>query len=116
MRYDASSGDDPFAKVKGLITDMISKLEQEAADAANEKAFCDEEMGKTKAKKDDLDSTVDKLTTKIDKDAAKSAELKRDVKDLEEELAALAKEQAEMDKMRQKNHAEFVQAKKDLEL
>merc|ERR1712139_294773 len=73
-------------------------------------------MAKTKAKKDELDSTVNKLTTKIDQDSAKSAELKQDVKDLEEELAALAKEQAEMDKMRQKNHAEFVQAKKDLEL
>merc|ERR1719440_1150786 len=116
MRYGSSGGDDPFVKVKGLITDMIAKLEQEAAEAANEKAFCDEEMGKTKAKKDELDSTVDKLTTKIDQDSARSAELKQEVKELEEELAALAKEQASMDKMRQKNHAEFVQAKKDLEL
>merc|ERR1712139_66147 len=102
--------------IKGLITDMIGKLEQEAAEAANEKAFCDEEMAKTKAKKDDLDSIVAKLTTKIDQDSARSAELKQEVKELEEELAALAKEQASMDKMRQKNHAEFVQAKKDLDL
>merc|ERR1739845_148127 len=53
---------------------------------------------------------------KIDQDTARSTELKQEVKELEEELAALAKEQASMDKMRQKNHAEFVQAKKDLEL
>jgi len=116
MRYGSTGGDDPFVKVKGLINDMIAKLEKEAAEAADEKKFCDEEMGKTKAKKDDLDSTVEKLTTKINQDSSKSVELKNDVKELESELAALASEQAEMDKMRQKNHAEFVQAKKDLEL
>ena len=76
--------------------------EQEAADSANEKAFRDEEIAKTKPKKDDLDSTVNKLTTKIDQDSSHSAELKQDVKELEEELPALAKEQAVMDKMHQK--------------
>merc|ERR1712151_522343 len=98
------------------ITDMITKLENEAAEAASEKAFCDEEMAKTKAKKDDLTGVSEKLSATVDQDTARSAELKQEVKELEEELAALAKEQAEMDQMRQKNHAEFVQAKKDLEL
>merc|ERR1712151_259901 len=42
VRYGASSGDDPFVKIKGLITDMITKLENEAAESASEKAFCDE--------------------------------------------------------------------------
>merc|ERR1712151_114445 len=42
VRYGASSGGDPFEKIKGLITDMISKLENEAAETASEKAFCDE--------------------------------------------------------------------------
>merc|ERR1719453_1687709 len=116
MRYGSTGGDDPFVKVKGLITDMISKLEKEAAEAADEKAFCDEEMAKTQAKKDDLDGVAEKLSTKLSQDKARSAELKEEVKELEEELAALAKEQASMDKMRQKNHAEFVQAKEDLEL
>merc|ERR1711953_594832 len=73
-------------------------------------------MAKTKAKKDDLTGVADKLSATVDQDSARSAELKQEVKELEEELAALAKEQAEMDQMRQKNHAEFVQAKKDLEL
>merc|ERR1712107_123602 len=66
--------------------------------------------------KDELSGVSEQLSTKIDQDTARSAELKGEVKELEEELAALAKEQAEMDQMRQKNHAEFVQAKKDLEL
>jgi hypothetical protein len=50
-KYGSAAGEDPFAKIKGLITDMIGKLEKEAEDDANEKAFCDEEMAKTEAKK-----------------------------------------------------------------
>merc|ERR1712129_625347 len=51
FRYGASNGDDPFVKVKGLIMDMISKLEAEADAEATEKAYCDEQLAKTEAKK-----------------------------------------------------------------
>merc|ERR1719265_3074597 len=53
-RYSASTGEDPFAKVKELITDMIAKLMKEAESEASFKAYCDEEMAKTKAKKEEL--------------------------------------------------------------
>merc|ERR1712113_334617 len=116
MRLGSSGGDDPFAKVKGLISDMISKLEAEADAEAEEKAWCDEQIAKTEEKKTDLESDIAKLTAKIDKASAKSAELKAEVKELQAELAALAKLQAEMDRIRQEEHAAFVQAKADLEL
>merc|ERR1719426_488814 len=44
MRLGAAAGEDPFAKVKGLITDMISTLESEAEEDASQKAYCDKEM------------------------------------------------------------------------
>jgi len=53
-----SSGGDPFAKVKGLIEDMIAKLEKEAGDEATEKAYCDEQMAKTQAKKGELEEDL----------------------------------------------------------
>merc|ERR1719498_2354254 len=71
-------GDDVFAKVKGLISDMIAKLEKEAEAEATEKAYCDEEISKTESKKSELEGVISKLTSKIDLAAAKSAELKGD--------------------------------------
>merc|ERR1719453_575112 len=91
MKYGGKSGDDPFAKVKGLIGEMITKLEKEAEAEATEKAYCDEQMAKTEAKKAELDDDIAKLTNKIDQNASKSAQLKADVKQLEADLAAAAK-------------------------
>jgi len=45
------SSDDPFAKVKGLISDMIVRLEESAAADATEKAYCDKETKETEEKK-----------------------------------------------------------------
>jgi hypothetical protein len=115
VRYGGKNGDDPFVKVKGLISDMIAKLEAEAEAEATEKAYCDEQMAKTQAKKEDLDATIAKLTSKIDKAAARSASLKEEVVELEKELAALAKTQAEMDKIRADEHADYTVAKSELE-
>merc|ERR1719420_1187605 len=114
VRYGGKHGDDPFAKVKGLIGDMIAKLEKEAEAEATEKAYCDEQMAKTEAKKADLEATIEKLTNKIDRAAARSASLKEEVVELELELRALAKTQAEMDKIRGEENANFNVAKAEL--
>jgi len=82
---------------------------------ASHKAYCDEEMSKTKAKKDELNADIEKLTSKIDVASARSAGLKEDVKKLQAEHAALQESQAEMDKVRDDTHKAFVQAKADLE-
>jgi len=116
IRYGNGNGEDVFGKIKGLITDMISKLENEADSDATEKAYCDEEMAKTEAKKAELDTTMESLSTKIDRASSKSAGLKEDVKELQSELAALAKETAEMDQMRNEQNANYRAAKSDLEL
>jgi len=115
IRYGAVSGADPFEKVKGLINEMIAKLVKEGEAAAGHKAYCDEEMGKTKAKKDELTADIEKLTSKIDEATSKSAELKEQVKELQKELADLADLQAEMDKVRADTHAAFVATKEELD-
>merc|ERR1719424_2266098 len=107
MRLGDAAGNDPFAKVKGLITDMIATLESEGEADASHKAFCDKEMSEATAKKDELTAESDKLSTKIAQDKAASAKLKEEVATLQQELASMAKAKAEADKVRAEEKASF---------
>jgi len=107
VRFNGGSRADIFGKIKGLISDMISKLEEEAEGDATEKAFCDKELGETNMKKDDKTAEIEKLSAKIDKMSAKSKQLKDEVATLQEELAKLTTSQAEMDKIRAEEKAVF---------
>merc|ERR1712127_297820 len=92
-RYGSSNGDSPFAKITGLIRDMIAKLEKEAGEEATEKAYCDEQIAKTEAKKGELEDDIAKQTSRIDRAAARSVQLKGEIKLLQSELASLTKDQ-----------------------
>merc|ERR1712127_513119 len=110
-----TSTTDPFAKVKGLISDMIESLE-EAADAdATEKAYCDKELAETRAKKEDKTAEIEKLTTKIDQMSARSAKLKEEVAALQKALADLMSSQAEMDKLRDEEKTAYTKNRAELE-
>merc|ERR1712085_46556 len=101
--------------VKGLISDMISKLEASADADATEKAYCDKELKETNEKNADKTSEIEKQTTRINQAAAESAKLKEEVATLEAELAGLAKSQAEMDKLRAEEKAAFEESSAELE-
>merc|ERR1740139_1728609 len=96
-----------FEKVKGLISEMIAKLEKQAGADATKKAFCDKELAESHAKKEDKSDEIEKLSTKIEQMSAKSAQLKEEVAALESELSTLSKSQAEMDKLRSEQKASF---------
>jgi len=98
---------DVFAKVKGLISSMIEKLLAEAQADATEKAYCDKEMAETETKKADKEAAIEKLSTQIDSMTAKSAKLKEEVARLQKELAALARAQGEMNKLRAEEKGAF---------
>jgi len=107
MKLDAAAGEDPFAKVKSLITDMIATLESDAEADASHKAYCDKETAEATAKKDDLTAESDKLSTKIAQDKAASAKLKEEVATLQSELASMAKAKSEADKLRSEEKAAY---------
>jgi len=115
IRYGSQAGEDPFAKIKSMISDMLAKLEQDAQDDATEKAYCDEEMAKTEAKKADLEGDVGVLSSKLDRATSASAKLKEEAAETQQELAALAKSGAQMDSLRAEERAAYASTKADLE-
>jgi len=107
---------DVFAKVKGLIQDMVATLESEAEEDATQKAYCDKETSEATAKKDDLTAQNDKLSTKIAQDKAASAKLKEQVATLQSELAGMAKAKAEADSLRAEEKAAFDKNSAEMEM
>lgn len=116
MRFSSGNGDDPFAKIKGLISDMIAKLEEAAEADATEKAYCDKEIAETQTKRADKTSEIEKLSTSIDQKSARSEKLKQEVTTLQKELAELAASQSEMDKIRSEENTAYKKNKAEMEL
>merc|ERR1712061_65770 len=115
IRFGSGSGDNPFAKVEGLIRDLIARLEAEGEADATHKAYCDKEIHESNVKRDDKTNEINKLSTAIDEMSARSAQLKEEVAALQKALADLAASQAEMDKMRQEEHADYVKNRAEME-
>merc|ERR1719159_2084896 len=110
----ASAG--PFDKVKGLISDMITKLVNEANAEATQKQFCDEEMSKSTEVKDDKSMTLDKLQSRLDKAATTKAKLEQLIGELEGEIAKLDAGTATATEIRTEEHATYLKASADYKM
>jgi len=100
MQLASVASSDPFVKIRGLIEEMIATLLKEAEEEATQKAFCDEEMGKSKKSQADKNSKIDKYQARIDKSSTAIEELDLSIKELEAEIAEIDKAQSEATKVR----------------
>merc|ERR1719262_1602017 len=89
---------------------MIDRLEKEAAEEADAKAFCDTETEKSRAKQADLLAKLDMHGVRIEKATANIDELKVQIKGLQEAMAAMDASEAEATSLRQNEHAEYLKA------
>ena len=111
MAHMASA--DPFAKIKGMINEMIEKLLNEANEEATHKAFCDEELSKSRASQAEKSSKLDKYSARADTATTTIAELEEAIKGLEGEVAEMDAAQAEAGKIRNEEYEDYVKASKD---
>jgi chromosome segregation ATPase len=109
----AASQNDEFSKVRGLVEAMIARLTQEAAEEADAKSFCDTETAKSKAKQADLSAKADMHAARVEKGTAEKAKLEGEVKQIQEQLAAMDAGQAEATKLRSEEKAAYKQASSD---
>jgi len=115
MKEENAMGQDPFAKVKELISSMIERLQKEAGEEATHKAYCDKEMADTKTKVAELKYDIEKYTSKIDKAKADSVKLKDEVATLQRELYSIAKSQSDANSLRKEESTAYRTAKVNLE-
>jgi len=105
-QISAVQGDDPFAKIKTLIQELIERLLQEAGNEANQKGWCDKATSAATQKRDYAVEEVRSLN-------AEMAELEALRNKLAEELSVLADEIAEL--VANRNKAEEIRAKEKAE-
>lgn len=82
-------GADPFKKVKKMIQDMITKLMEEANADAEQKAFCDAEMGTNKQTRDRKTEESENLKADIEEYTAAIAKLAEESSGLSDDIAAV---------------------------
>merc|ERR1719464_2534770 len=108
-------GGGQFDKIKGLIRDMIAKLEGEADADASRKSWCDRNLADAHQQKSDKTDEIAKLTSRINLMSARSTQLKSEVAALQEELANLAKSQLQLDGLRAEEKTLYEKTRADLE-
>merc|ERR1719454_113611 len=95
---------------------MIGKLVEQANAEASQKSFCDEENAKSKKAQGEKSLTLDKLNSRVATAAATKAELEQTVKELQSELAALEKGNAEATKIRAEEHTTYQKESSDYKM
>jgi hypothetical protein len=81
----------PFAKVKQMISDLITRLEDEAAAEAGQKEWCDDEMATATSNRDAAQREVESLTALKTEKSSLVDSLTEQITTLSQEIADLQK-------------------------
>jgi chromosome segregation ATPase len=96
----ARAAEDPFAKVKKMIKDLIVKLMEEANAEADHKGYCDTELATNKQTREIKSAEVEDLSATIEKNTADIAQLTDEIKTLSDDIASINAQQAEATEIR----------------
>jgi len=104
---------DPMAKVKKMIEDLITRLEEEAAEEAEHKGWCDTELGTNKQTREEKTEAVETLHSEIDQLQASIAKLTEEISELTTAVADLDQAVAEATSIREQEKTKNTETIKD---
>merc|ERR1711933_551053 len=93
--------DDPFAKVKKMIKDLIVRLMEEANEEPEHKGWCDTELSTNEQTRKEKTEAVETLHAEIDELQASIAKLTEEIGELSKAIADLDAAMAKTTKLRQ---------------
>jgi len=93
---------DPVAKVKTMIEQLITKMQDQANEEATKKGWCDAEVASNKAIREEKTDAVDSLKSDIEELTSVIAKLGKEAVTLNEEVTQLTAAMANATEMRQK--------------
>jgi len=97
---------DHFVKVRGLIKDLIERLEKDAEAEATQKGMCDKGMADATEKRDKANAAIEVAVSTISKLTNLKAQLTSEVQDLEQAIADNLKALNEATELRDSEKAE----------
>jgi hypothetical protein len=107
--YDAGA----FAPVMKLLSDLIGRLEEEAAAETSQHEWCEAEKTQGQANQQSREKALRELQASVESFTTQIAQLKTEILALEAEIRRVAEETRIAKEIRADEHAVFVQAKKD---
>jgi len=97
---------DHFVKVRAIIKDLISKLEDDAEAEATQKGFCDTNMAAALADRDTGNAQIEEAMATISKLTAEKDQLKQEIEDLKKAIAENLKALNEATELRNSEKAD----------
>lgn len=105
----AAQAKDHFVKVRGLISDLIDRLEADAQGEADQKSFCDKAMSANIDERDNARTNVEKTAAEKTRNEAEKKRLAKDIAELSASIASLTKSLAEQAQLRNEEKEENLQ-------
>merc|ERR1719428_1852177 len=108
--------EDHFVKVRTMIKDMMAKLEADAASESDQKQWCDDEMSKTMAKRDENTGLVESDTAAVAEATAAIARKNEEIQMLLKEISESRNGLNEATELRSGEKAQNTKAVLDAEM
>eukprot|EP00933_Yihiella_yeosuensis_P001800 TRINITY_DN10299_c0_g5_i1.p1 TRINITY_DN10299_c0_g5~~TRINITY_DN10299_c0_g5_i1.p1 ORF type:complete len:666 (+),score=220.63 TRINITY_DN10299_c0_g5_i1:85-2082(+) len=110
-----TKADDAINKIKGMLTNLLAKLQKQAMDETNQKMYCDKELAANKLTRTSKTDAKDTLTSEIEQLSTSIAKLTNENAQLSADITKTVKEMGEANTLRLADKAKNAKTIKEAE-